>query len=108
MEKRGHGRLRFENRPEQTAKYRDGDHNAAPVESAVLFRVVTGQQNREHNQYRDRADINKNLNQPDELRAKQKEKRGQADEDDDKAERGVHQFSQNGRGQRSGESENWR
>ena len=70
---------RLENRPDQTAKDGDGYDNAAPVEAAILFDIASRQQDREHDQDRDRADIDEHLHQADELRAEQKEKRGDAD-----------------------------
>ena len=99
-------RWRFQNRPDQTAENSERDDDAAPVEAAVFFSVAPGEQNREHDQDRDRADINENLNQADELRAEQKEKRGDADKRDRETERGVHQFWQRRGGERRREREN--
>ena len=62
-------RLRFENCPDQANEYGDGYGNAAPVEAGIFSHVAPRQQNREDNQHRDRADVDKNLHQTDELRA---------------------------------------
>ena len=44
---------------------------SAPLQlkAAVLLRVAPGEQNREDDQHRDRADVDKNLDQADEFRA---------------------------------------
>ena len=71
----------------------------------VLIRAA-GEQNREDDQDRDRADINKDLDQPDELRAEQKEERGDADKGDDETKRRVDELRQRGGGERAGQREN--
>ena len=53
---------------------------------------MSGEENRENDQDRDRTDIDKDLDETDELRAEQKEKRGDANKHHREAERGVHQL----------------
>ena len=61
------------------------------------------EQNGEDDQHRDRADVNKYLHQPDELRAEQEEKRGETDKRDDQTKRGVDELGQCGGGERAGQ-----
>ena len=58
-----------QNRPEQAAENSQRDDDAAPVEAAIFLGLAPRQQNREDDQNRDRADIDEDLHQPDELRA---------------------------------------
>ena len=58
----------------------------------VLLRLAAGEQNGENDQDRDRADIDKDLHQADELRAEQEEKRRHADKRDDETERRMDEL----------------
>ena len=68
--------------------------------------LAAGEQNGEHDQDRDRADINKHLHQADEFRAEQEVERSESDETPppDKARR--ESVRQRGRGQRPGQRQN--
>ncbi len=67
-------RLRFENRPRQTAKHSERDENTAPVETTMFPRITARQENGENNQHRHCADINEHEDQADELCAQKEEK----------------------------------
>src|SRR5438552_2721634 len=67
------------NRQNQSGKHGDGNDHTAPVKAADLSDIVPRQENGENDQDRDRADVDEDLNQTNEFRAEQKEKRGDAD-----------------------------
>jgi hypothetical protein len=64
------------------------------------------EQDREDDQYRDRANVDEDLHQPDELRAEQKEKRGETDQRHRKTERRMHLLLERCRVERSREHQN--
>ena len=68
--------------------------------------VAAREQNREDDQHRDRADVNKHLHQADELRAEQKEERRDADKRDDQTKRRVNELRQRRGGERAGQRQN--
>ena len=78
----------------------------APVKSTGIFVRAAGQQNREHDQDRDRADINEDLDQSDKLSAEKKEKGREADKRDDETKGRVNKLRQRRGGERAGQGQN--
>ena len=74
------------------------------LRSARVLDVASGQQNREYNQHGDRADVDKYLHQPDELRAEQKEKGRDADKRHRETKRCVDELSKRGSCERGREA----
>src|SRR2546423_15142026 len=80
----------FSDSPDQPAEDRECDDNTAPIKAARFLLIVPRKKNRKDDQDGDRADVNENLNEPDELGAEQKEKRGDSKKHDRETQRGVH------------------
>ena len=68
--------------------------SADPVKSPGVFIRLAREQNSKNNQHSDGTDINKYLHQPDELRAKEKEKRGDANKRGDETKRRMDKLRQ--------------
>src|SRR5262249_41162008 len=87
-------RLCFQNRPDETAKHSKSNENTAPVKTMMFPRIAARQQNRENDQHRHCADINKHQSKSHEFPAQQEKEGCEPQQGQDQTKRRVHQVWQ--------------
>src|SRR5205823_15042907 len=95
------------NRPDQPTKDGESSDDTSPVETFRCDRIPPRQQNREHDQDRDGADVNKHLHESDKLSPEQEIEGSDADKCHGQTECGMNELGKGGLQSRRRESE-WR